>query len=65
MELSRYIVAPLALCASPSLVLQLGPWRHALLGNSDDPSLLIATLTMTSPLCRHFRLPWWGDIVLQ
>jgi hypothetical protein len=38
-ELSGQIVAALALFASLSLVLQLGPWRHALPGSSNDPSL--------------------------
>ena len=48
-----YISSALVLFAALGILLQLGPWRHFLLGPVDDPALpapLIATLAMTTLL---------------
>ena len=48
-----YMASALVLFAALSLLLRVGPWRSALLGSADNPSLpapLIATLTMTTLL---------------
>jgi hypothetical protein len=48
-----YMLSALAVFAALSLLLRIGPWRTALLGSADNPSLpapLIATLAMTTLL---------------
>jgi hypothetical protein len=48
-----YVLSALALFAALSILLQAGPWRSALLGPADQPSLpapLIATLALTTLL---------------
>jgi hypothetical protein len=48
-----YMFSALAVFAALSLLLRIGPWRTALLGSADNPSLpapLIATLAMTTLL---------------